>query len=98
MHIASLNFAEVLKPENIREVLDISWDYRSKWKFIGIELKIPDSTLEAIETDHKKCEDCLLDMIKIWLRGDYPQPTRSAITAALQSKYVADEVTSIQGG
>ena len=88
----------MLEPGNIRKVFDISWDYRSKWKFIGMELKIPNGTLEAIETDHKKCDDCLLEMIKIWLRGDYTQPTKSAITAALQSKYVAGEVTSIQGG
>ena len=63
------------------------WDYRAKWRVIGITLGIDAGTLDAIETDNRKVESCLLEMIITWLKSD--NPTRSAMKAALQSKQVA---------
>ena len=48
-----------------------------------------DGTLEAIEANRRKVEDCLTDLISHWLRNTKPKPTRSALTAALQSEQVA---------
>ena len=67
------------------------WDYRARWKFIGIQLDIDTGTLDAIEKDCKTVDDCLLRMIKGWLRNS-PRPTvtRESIRVALQSKHVSN--------
>ena len=72
----------------MKEVLDEVWDYRARWKFIGIQLKINNGTLDAIEKDCKTVDDCLLRMIMNWLRNS-PRPTRETIKVALQSKLVS---------
>ena len=64
------------------------WNYRAKWKFIGIELGIDIGTLEAVDANHKNVEDCLREMINGWLKNVNPRPTRGAIKAALQSDCV----------
>ena len=65
------------------------WDYRARWKFIGIQLCIDTGTLDAIEKDCKTVNDCLLRMVTDWLRNS-PRPTRETIKAALQSKLVSN--------
>ena len=84
-----VHYADFLNPDNIREVLDEMWKYRAKWRFIGEELGIDVGTLNAIKADNRKVEDCLLAMIKDWLRYTNPRPTRSAMKAALQSERVS---------
>ena len=66
------------------------WDYRARWKFIGIQLDIDTGTLDAIEKDCKTVDDCLLRMIKGWLRNS-PRPTvtRESIRVALRSKHIS---------
>ena len=77
--------ADVLSINNIREELDETWNYRARWRFIGIELGIDTGTLDAIAEDNRKVEDCLREMIKVWLKRASPKPTRRAMKAALQS-------------
>ena len=72
----------------MKEVLNLTWNYRSRWRFIGIELGIDVNTLDTIERDHRMAEDCLTKLITIWLRRANPKPTRSAITKALESQSV----------
>jgi hypothetical protein len=81
--------ADVLNINNIKEVLDEMWDYRARWKFIGIQLHIDTGTLDAIEKDHRMVNDCLQEMIKHWLRNS-PRPTREIIRVALQSEHVSN--------
>ena len=81
----------VLSINNIKEVLDEMWDYRARWKFIGIQLDIDTGTLDAIEKDCRTVDDCLLRMIKGWLRGSpRPTATRESIRVALRSKHVSN--------
>ena len=75
---------------NFREVLDEMWNYHARWRFIGKELGIDTGTLDTIEADYGQVEDCLREMITIWLERDSPRPTRSAMKAALQSKRVVN--------
>ena len=75
----------------MREVLEFYWDFRAKWKMIGILLGIDMGTLDSIEKDNKKGEDCLVELISTWLKGASPRPTRSTMAAVLQSKQVAGE-------
>ena len=67
------------------------WDYRAKWRFIGITLGINTGTLDAIETDNRKAEGCLIEMITTWLKSINPIATRSSMKAALQSKQVTSQ-------
>ena len=75
--------------DNMKEMLDLTWDYRSRWRLIGIQIGIDVSTLDALEKDHKKAEDCLTGLISHWLRGRSPRPTRIAMLEALNSRSVA---------
>jgi hypothetical protein len=74
------------------------WDYRSRWRFIGIELGIDVNTLDAIEMNHRKVEHCLTEFITIWLRRTNPKPTRSAISKALGSQSVLASATTPREG
>ena len=73
-------------------MLDLTWNYRARWRFIGIELGIDEGTLDAIDKDNRRVEDCLREMITLWLRGCKPEPSRHAITTALQSGRVSSTV------
>ena len=78
----------LLTPENVREVLDLTFPHRANWRQIGIQLHISVGTIDAIEANRRKVEDCLTDIILHWLRNTKPKPTRDALNKALQSKLV----------
>ena len=75
-------------PGNIREILDLTWPHRARWKLIGTELGIDTGTLDAIDANNKKVEGCLNDLITGWLRNTKPRPTRAAIVAVLKSEHI----------
>ena len=55
-----------------------------KWEDIGIELRIEEGQLMKIKSDNAgKCEACLREMLKVWLRGVAPPPSWSAMADAL---------------
>ena len=82
----------------MKEIVHLTWDYRSRWRFIGIELGIDVSTLDVIEMNHRKVDDYLTELITKWLRHTNPKPTRSAITKALKSPSVAGSATTASEG
>ena len=84
--------AALLSTENLKEILDLTWKYRARWRFIGVELGIDEGTLDAIHKDNRKVEDCLREMITLWLRGCKPKRSRHAINTALQSGHVSTTV------
>ena len=75
----------------MREVLDYFWDYRSKWKLIGIGLGIDSGTLDSINKNQRDVEDSLIEVIKVWLRNK--MATMSVMSAVLQSRLVAGGVS-----
>ena len=75
-----------MTPDNIREVLDLTFPHRAKWRLIGVQLGIDVGTLDAIEADRKMVGDCLIDLIKHWLRKTVLKPTRGALTSVLYSQ------------
>ena len=84
-----LSMYAALTLDNVKEMLDAAWVSRAKWRFIGIELGIDVSTLDAIDHVKKKAEDCLSELIVEWLRRSDPRPTRRAMAKALKSPSVA---------
>ena len=83
----SCNAPVLLTPRNIREIIDLTWPHRARWKLIGIELGIDIGTLDAIEKDRRIVQDCLSELISTWLRTA-PRPTHAAITAVLKSECI----------
>ena len=51
-----------------------------------MQLGIDVGTLDAIEADRKMVGDCLIDLIKHWLRNTVLKPTRGALTSILHSQ------------
>ena len=86
---SDFNNTALLTPENMREVLDLTFPYRAKWRRIGIQLGIDIGKIDAIEANRRMVEDCLTDLISHWLRNTKPKPTRGALTAVLQSEHVS---------
>ena len=79
------------------------WEYRAKWKHIGVELQVKDGDLDAIDANNRKVEDALLEVIKLWLRRGDPKPTRTFLMAVTQSKFLEEshsdtKVVSTQKG
>ena len=72
-------------------VLNEIHDARTKWYYIGIEIKLDVSTLKSIESKYSDCKDCLREVITVWLKAVQPKPTwRSLVDDALR-RPVVDE-------
>ena len=59
----------------------------SEWKRLGVHLGIPDGTLDNIAADYPhKSQDCLLEMLKEWLKQQVdPPPSWAVIIDAVES-------------
>ena len=81
------------KGKFLKEVAEELHDVRRKWRLIGTQLEVPQSTLKAIEQKHKdELELALMETINEWLNqivvdGD---PSWSDIIDALQSRSVGE--------
>ena len=65
----------------LRELIKVD----SKWENIGILLEIESHRLESIKTaEHHNTQNCLREMLKIWLKRISQPPSWSAITDALE--------------
>ena len=56
----------------------------SKWFHIGIQLDIPDGTLDAIAKNQSDPHLNLLEMLRVWLKRVNPPATWSAIADAVE--------------
>ena len=62
-----------------------------KWQDVGIQLKLEEGILKAIESDHpKNSRDCLREMLSTWLKVNL-RPTWHTLCAALHSETVGEE-------
>ena len=68
---------------DLRIVRNAIWDARTKWKLLGIELRLPASDLDSIEEAHRDIGRKFTEMLALWLRLDPPR-TWSALVAALR--------------
>lgn len=65
---------------------------RVNWKNIGIELDIDLGTLNAIEKHRKGDPDeCLLDMLNMWLKQVDPPPSWESLAEALESVSIGED-------
>ena len=80
--------ANPLFPKDLGKVLKDTFAARSKWYYIGLELEVEASELDAIKANHSDVDDCYLETLKVWLKGVAPKPTWDALAEALASDMV----------
>ena len=75
---------------DLATVLKELYEARTKWYYIGLELKVPVGTLDNIEAQSDDPKKCLLDTLKHWLKTVNPKPTWQALVDALRSCVVEE--------
>ena len=76
----------------LSDVVEKLHEVREKWYSIGIQLKVPASTLKAIESNTKNVDRALCDMIDVWLKQIEPKPTWAGIVKALRCRSVDESL------
>jgi hypothetical protein len=73
------------KPELSTLLKELINKVDSKWENIGILLKIEPYRLESVRTaERNDPQNCLREMLKLWLNKINPPPSWSAITDAIK--------------
>ena len=75
---------------HLSTVLNEIHDARTKWYYIGLELKLDVSTLKAIEFKYSDSKDCLREVIMEWLKAVDPEPTWRNLVDALRRPVVEE--------
>ena len=79
----------ILMPSDLSKILSTVWEARSRWYNLGLELKLPPGTLEAIKLENPHVSgDCLRAILYEWLKNLDPPPTWQSLSKALQSPTV----------
>ena len=87
---------------SLKHARKLLYPIRNKWYDIGIELDLNIAELDVIKSQHNDDPaECLLEMIKIWLRSINPCPTWDVLAEALRAEainelMVAEQVCSQQ--
>ena len=83
----SISIHSSLTPKHLNFVSNETWDARSRWFYVGLELLLSPSDLEAIkEANNNEPDKCFMDMLKQWLRKG--TATWKSLIDALKSKKV----------
>ncbi len=80
----------ILTMDDFRAVRAALYRGRNKWIPIGYELELKESDLITIEFDCRDNDECLNQMIHLWLASDR-RPTWESLIAALKEPTVGDE-------
>ena len=69
---------------SLKDLLKELKQVASKWENIGVMLGIDSGVLDNIDADNpKSCENCLREMLKVWLKQLAPAPSWQAVVEAL---------------
>ena len=74
--------------DDLKDVKDAIWDARSKWNDIGLQLSIRKPDLDAIHEDCRDVQQCLTEMLTLWLKRANPPPTWESMANALKQPSV----------
>ena len=82
----------------MRKVVHMTWNYRAKWRSIGIALGIDTFIIEAISRTHVGVEHCLITLLGHWLecRTKY-SPSHCTLAKALLAHHDPSSATSTNG-
>ena len=79
-----------LKLDDLSTVLEELYEARTKWYFIGLKLKVPVDTLDSIKTQSDDPNECLLQVLKHWLKTVDSKPMWEALVDALRGRLVEE--------
>ena len=89
--VASGSTVPSATPE-LKDLLDaLQHKVAHKWKRLGVFLKISTGRLDNIEADHHNTQDCLQEMLQVWLKQVHPPPTWASIINALDSDSLEEQ-------
>jgi hypothetical protein len=81
--------ADHLTLANLRSVMNKTWEARSKWQKLGIQLELEKTDLDAIsKTNGNDTDACFTEMLSMWLKQTKFPPTWSRMIKALKSRPV----------
>ena len=80
-----------LNIKDLRKVQRATWEARTKWYNIGLELDIDPETLNTIKGNNDNIDDRFRAMLTAWLKMVDPKPTWEALAEALQSPTIGYE-------
>lgn len=81
----------------IKEVRDVLYPIRFKWYSLGIQLNLNAAELDIIRSKYVDPGDCLIEMIKLWLKFCEPHPTWKALANALSADSVNEKAIAKKG-
>jgi hypothetical protein len=82
--IVSINYIFAAKPE-LKDLLKELYTKASEWFNIGVLLGIDAGKLSIIKTaENHTPQNCLREMLMIWLKGISPPPSWAAIVDAVE--------------
>jgi len=76
--------------QDLSELMQAMYEARAKWYRIGVQLKLPVGTLDAIRSEFSDTTACLTEMCSHWLRCIDPHPSWVALIGALESSPVGE--------
>ncbi len=82
--------------EDFRVVKKAVFKARRKWRPIGTELGISQDDLDNIEDGGDDNEECLANMLRVWLRTPSLCPTWEALVKALRDQTVGRENIAVE--
>ena len=57
--------------DDLQDVRSALEPVNARWKPIGLTLGLDHGQLEAVERDKVNCEDCLTEVLTLWLKRNY---------------------------
>lgn len=82
--------------KDLKHVRALLFSIRHKWYDIGIELDLQVAELDIIRSKYDDPADCLLEMLKLWLKSINPLPIWNTLADALRADAV-NEVALAEG-
>ena len=84
--------------EDLRDVRSALGPVIARWKHIGLTLGLDPGQLEAVERDKGNCEDCLTEVLTLWLKRNYNterfgEPSWEMLARAVGHRYGGNDPT-----
>ena len=87
-YVCLFSYLDHLGIDDLNVVLNSIWDARTQWFNIGLCLGVSPSDLSVINSAKSNPEECLREMLIIWLRSKHLNPTLQKLTETLRSPVV----------
>ena len=75
---------------DLKKVRSKTYEVRSKWRDIGLELGVPEDTLDCIERENYDISSRFQKMYSHWLKTTDPKPTWKALVTALEEPAIGE--------